>query len=163
MKVQESVKKTTLNVALGTLLLTALMLVVFLLCRALDFSVLLGALLGFTAAVANFFLMGVAVQQVTESIHGAPGETAPQPEPADAQDQDEEMQVDPPLSKEQQEEVKAAKKRMQRSYMGRLCMQLAVLAVAAFAPCFNLLATAIPLLFPGLVVKVMGILNIGMD
>ncbi len=161
MKVQESVKKTTLNVALGTLILTALMLVVFLLCRALDASVLLGALLGFTAAVANFFLMGVAVQKVTESIHGAPRGTAPQPEPADAQD--EEMQVDPPLTEEQQQEVKAAKKRMQRSYMGRLCMQLAVLAIAAFAPCFSLLATAIPLLFPGLVVKIMGILNIGMD
>ncbi len=161
MKVQESVKKTTLNVALGTLILTALMLVVFLLCHALDASVLLGALLGFTAAVANFFLMGVAVQKVTESIHGAPRGTAPQLEPADAQD--EEMQVDPPLTEEQQQEVKAAKKRMQRSYMGRLCMQLAVLAIAAFAPCFSLLATAIPLLFPGLVVKIMGILNIGMD
>lgn len=161
MKVQESVKKTTLNVALGTLILTALMLVVFLLCGALDASVLLGALLGFTAAVANFFLMGVAVQKVTESIHGAPRGTAPQTEPADAQD--EEMQVDPPLTEEQQQEVKAAKKRMQRSYMGRLCMQLAVLAIAAFAPCFSLLATAIPLLFPGLVVKIMGILNIGMD
>ena len=73
------------------------------------------------------------------------------------------MQVDPPLTEEQQQEVKAAKKRMQRSYMGRLCMQLAVLAIAAFAPCFSLLATAIPLLFPGLVVKIMGILNIGMD
>ena len=55
------VKHETLRVALGTLVLSAVMELVFVLLGRWDYTVLLGNLLGIVAAVLNFFLMAVTV------------------------------------------------------------------------------------------------------
>ncbi len=62
MRVQPAVKKETLHIAAGTGLMTAVMLLVFLLLGRLTLPVVLGALLGACFAVLNFFLLGLTVQ-----------------------------------------------------------------------------------------------------
>ena len=47
-------------------------LAVFLIIRQFDYTVLLGAILGFAAAVGNFFLMAFTVQKVTEGMPALP-------------------------------------------------------------------------------------------
>jgi len=67
MKVQETVKKETMHIAVGTLLLTAVMLLVFFVLGRLDQPVVLGALLGGGFAILNFFLLGLSVQKSVAS------------------------------------------------------------------------------------------------
>ena len=68
MKVQPAVQAETKKMALGVGVLTVLMIAVFLVIRQFDYTVLLGALLGFAAAVGNFFLMALTVQKVTGNM-----------------------------------------------------------------------------------------------
>jgi len=63
MKVQETVKKETMHIAVGTLLLTAVMLLVFFVLGRLDQPVVLGAVLGSGFAILNFFVLGLSVQK----------------------------------------------------------------------------------------------------
>lgn len=63
MKVSPSVKKETGHIALGVLIGDAVMIAVFAALKRLDYTVFLGALLGSTAAIGNFLLMGLAVQK----------------------------------------------------------------------------------------------------
>ena len=67
MKIQQAVKKETGHIALGVLVGDALMLAVFAALKRLDYTVLLGALLGSAFAVFSFFLLGLTAQKVTES------------------------------------------------------------------------------------------------
>ena len=67
MKVQETVKKETMHIAVGTLLLTAVMLLVFFVLGRLDQPVVLGALLGGGFAILNFFVLGLSVQKSVAS------------------------------------------------------------------------------------------------
>ncbi len=64
-KVQSAVKKETSNIAIGTLSLSAIMLVAFLIFKKFDYTVILGTLLGSGWAILNFFLMGLTVQKAT--------------------------------------------------------------------------------------------------
>ena len=68
MKVQPAVQAETKKMALGVGVLTVLMIAVFLIIRQFDYTVLLGAILGFAAAVGNFFLMALTVQKVTDGM-----------------------------------------------------------------------------------------------
>lgn len=61
-KIDATVKKETLNVAMWEGVLTAVMLAVFLVLKAFDWTVLTGAVLGAAAAVLNFLLMGLTIQ-----------------------------------------------------------------------------------------------------
>ncbi len=63
MKVDKTVKRETLYVLMGTVILSILMESVFLICNAFDYRVVLGNLLGGGAAVLNFFLMGLTLQK----------------------------------------------------------------------------------------------------
>ena len=63
MKICETVRKETVRIALGVLIGDAIMLGVFVALGKLNYTVLLGALLGSIAAVGNFFSMGLAVQK----------------------------------------------------------------------------------------------------
>ena len=65
MKVQPAVQAETKKMALGVGVLTVLMIAVFLIIRKFDYTVALGAALGYAAAVGNFFLMALTVQKVT--------------------------------------------------------------------------------------------------
>ena len=112
MKPQEAVVKETGHIAIGTLILTAVMLIVFAVIGRFNLNVLFGGLYGSALAVANFFFLGLTVQRIAES----------------AQTKSEE--VDP-------DAVKLAKLKMRQSYMlrmllgaGLLIVALAVLAVA---------------------------------
>lgn len=66
MKIDPTVKKETLIIAEGTLVLSVLMQGVFLVIGAWDITVLLGNLLSGFFAVLNFFLMGLGVQKSLE-------------------------------------------------------------------------------------------------
>lgn len=61
-KIDSTVLKETCYVALVTLILSVLMQSLFLIADKWNYTVLLGNLLGFAAAVGNFFLMGLTVQ-----------------------------------------------------------------------------------------------------
>ena len=62
MKVEASVKKETGILLAGTLCLCGVMVCVFLLLHRFDYTVVTGALLGGLAAVLNFFVMGLTIQ-----------------------------------------------------------------------------------------------------
>ncbi len=66
MKIQPAVWKETGHIALGVVLGDIVMLVVFALLKRLDYTVLLGALLGSVAAVGNFLLLGLGAQRAME-------------------------------------------------------------------------------------------------
>ena len=62
-KVDKTVAKETIYIAVVTLILSMFMQSVFLIIHLWDYTVLLGNALGYTAAVLNFFLMGLTVQK----------------------------------------------------------------------------------------------------
>lgn len=61
-RIDATVRKETLHIAAWEGILTAIMLAVFLLTKTFDWTVLTGALLGASAAVLNFLLMGLTIQ-----------------------------------------------------------------------------------------------------
>ena len=61
-KIDQTVVKETIYVAVWVLILSALMVAVFLLLGKWDLSVLWGSLYGSFAAILNFFLLGIGVQ-----------------------------------------------------------------------------------------------------
>ena len=71
MRVQETVKKETLHIAVCSVTMTVLMWIAFFLLHiflpkkiSFDYRVILAGVLGCVIAVMNFFLMGVTVQSV---------------------------------------------------------------------------------------------------
>lgn len=56
-----TVKKETLRIAVGTVILSGIMELIFILIRKWDLTVLWGNLLGAAAAILNFFLMALTV------------------------------------------------------------------------------------------------------
>lgn len=133
MKPQEAVKRETGHIAIGTLAMTALMLIVFAAIGRFEARVLLGALYGCALAVANFFLLGMTVQRIAESAKKQQSEEA-----------------DP-------DEVKLAKLRMRRSYSLRMLAGagLLVLGIAVFK--LNWIACVCPLIFPRIVIAAMDV------
>ena len=63
MKISPAIKKETGHIALGVLIGDVVMLAVFLLLKRMDYTVILGALLGSAAAVLNFLFMGLGCQK----------------------------------------------------------------------------------------------------
>ena len=61
-KIDQTVVKETIYVAVWVLVLSALMVAVFLLLGKWDLSVLWGSLYGSFVAILNFFLLGIGVQ-----------------------------------------------------------------------------------------------------
>lgn len=119
MKLQKAVVDETRRIAIGTAIGTAIMLAVFAAIGRFDSTVALGALLGYVAAVLNFFLLSVTVQRVAGDIRG-----------------------------EEEERVKRGKLMMRNSYTLRRLFQGVVIVIALLAPCFNWVATVIELLLP---------------
>ncbi len=62
-KIDATVKKETLYIAMATVILSTLMQAIFLITGKWDYTVLLGNLLGAVAAIGNFFVMGLGVQK----------------------------------------------------------------------------------------------------
>ncbi len=111
-KIDRTVLTETGYIALSVLILSALMQAVFLAVGAWDGAVLLGNLLGGTAAIANFFLMGLTVQAAT------------------AKDE------------------KGAKAAMRSSQSLRTVFLFAAAALGVLLPCFDTIASLLPLFFP---------------
>ncbi len=119
MKPQQAVRRETRKVALGTLVLTAVMLAVFALAGHFDLRALLSALYGDLLAVGNFYLLGRTVQRIAET--------------PDAQSV---------------EQVNLAKLRMRRSYTLRMVGGAALLVLGIAALKLNWIACMVPLVFP---------------
>ena len=141
MKVQPAVQAETKKMALGVGVLTVLMIAVFLIIRKFDYTVLLGAALGFAAAVGNFFLMALTVQKVTGNMP-----VLPKKEEETGESEDEEKEQ--PLS----DEAKQAGKQMQLSFLLRMLMLGGVAVLAITAPIFHPWAALLPMLFPRIVI-----------
>ena len=62
-KIDKTVIKETIYIAVFTFILSMLMESVFLIIHKWDYTVLLGNALGYIAVVLNFFLMGLTVQK----------------------------------------------------------------------------------------------------
>jgi len=139
--IQEAVKTETKKIAVGVTGLSAVMLLVFLLLGKLDYPAVLGAVLGACAAVGNFFLMALSVQQAAGKMNGV--HAAADPDEADEESEEE---------KRLAQQKKAAKRVIQRSYYARLLLVVLVALAAIYIPCFHPLAALIPLMFPRLVI-----------
>lgn len=141
MKVQPAVQAETKKIAVGVGVLTVLMIAVFLIIRQFDYTVVFGAVLGYAAAVGNFFLMALTVQRVTEGMPALPKR---EQEEEDAEDGETEQ----PLS----DEAKQAGRQMQLSFFLRMLMLGGVAVLAITAPVFHPWAALLPMLFPRVVI-----------
>ena len=144
MKIEPAVKAETKKIAVGTGVLTVLMVAVFLILRKFDWTVLTGAALGYCATVGNFFLMALTVQRVTGSMPVL--EKQETDENGDGEEKDEQ-----PLS----DEAKQAGKRMQMSFTVRMLLIGAIAALAVTQrQIFNPWAALLPLLFPNILITI---------
>ncbi len=149
MKIQPAVKRETKKIALGTGILTVLMVAVFLILRRFDWTVITGALLGYAAAVGNFFLMALTVQKAADEMKPIPQPEAPEDEPDPDEDE-----KDAPLS----EDAKRGKQRIQLSYTLRMLGLGAIAILGVTLPWFQSVAVLLPMLFPRIVIAVEGLL-----
>ena len=70
MKIDPVVRRETLHLAMGLLVVDALACAVFALLRAFDYTVVTGVLFGTVAAVGNFFFLGLTMQKATDKASG---------------------------------------------------------------------------------------------
>ena len=148
-KIQPAVKKETVRIAVGTLILSALMVLVFVLIGKFDWTVLTGALLGSLAAIGNFFLLALSVQKAAEKMNGV---QLPSYEEAEA-----ELEDGQELPAPDAPELQQAKRAMQASYSGRLFMLAIVGILGLTLSCFHAVATVLPFLFPRIIIFFYGI------
>ncbi len=130
MKLQSAVKRETAYVAVGTAVMSILMIAVFYGLHAVmpqvptGLPVILGGVLGCAAAVGNFFLMALTVQKVASIEH-----------------------------------YDTAYRTMQISYRYRTFLQLGWCVLAMVLRFINPVAGILPLLWPSLLIKARGIIT----
>ena len=152
MKVQPAVRQETAKIALGTAVLTLIMIGVFMILGRFDWTVLTGALLGWAAAVGNFFLMALTVQKAADEMKPT---TQPAADEDDQEEDDGEEKPEAPLS----EDAKRGKQRIQLSYTLRM-LGLGVIAILGVTlPWFQSVAVLLPMLFPRIVIALRGALQ----
>ena len=144
-------RKETLRIAAGTLLLSAMMVFIFVLLGKFNVTVLAGALLGSAAAIGNFFLLGLSVQAAAEKMNGVQLPSYAEAEEG-LEDGEEVAAPDSP-------ELQQAKRAMQASYTGRLFLLAVVGILGLTLPCFHAVATVVPFLFPRLIIFYYGVIN----
>ncbi|MBQ1403678.1 MAG: ATP synthase subunit I [Lachnospiraceae bacterium] len=131
MKLQKAVKDETVFVALGSVILSVVMVIVFFVLHRvfpdrvpMDLPVVIGAVGGCAVAVGNFFLMALTVQKVAGI-----------------------------------ENYDQAYRSMQVSYRYRTFLQLIWCVLTMVLKFINPVAGMLPLLWPSLLIKGRGILN----
>ena len=151
MKIQTPVKQETAKVAVGVLILSAIMLLVFVAIGRFELSVLWGTAFGGGYAVLNFFMMALTVQQAAEKMNGVrlPAEEE-QPEEDDDQ---------PAAPKEELPQQKAARALVQRSYMLRMALTAVFAVVAVKTPAIHAVPAIIALFFPRMAITVQPLLQ----
>lgn len=153
MKIQQAVKDETKRLALGVLILAVLMLGIYMILGRLSAEVALGAAWGSAAAVLNFFLMALTVQKAAEKMNGVHMEPYPEEDPDDPDSKPDEKthpEAEAP-------EILQAKRMMQTSYTFRMLMVALLAAAGVLLPFMDSVAVLIPLLFPRIVVTVIGL------
>jgi hypothetical protein len=131
LKLQKAVKDETVFVALGSIILSVIMVIVFFVLHGvfpekvpMDLTVIIGAVGGCAVAIGNFFLMAVTVQKVAGI-----------------------------------ENYDQAYRSMQVSYRYRTFLQLIWCVLTMVLGFINPVAGMLPLLWPSLLIKGRGILN----
>ena len=131
MKLQKAVKDETVFVALGSIILSVIMVIVFFVLHRvfpervpMDLPVIIGAVGGCAVAIGNFFLMAVTVQKVAGI-----------------------------------ENYDQAYRSMQVSYRYRTFLQLIWCVLTMVLKFINPVAGMLPLLWPSLLIKGRGIIN----
>lgn len=132
MKPEAALLRQTRRIALGVLALAAVMVAVYAVIGLFSLSVLLGALYTSALAILNFFIMGLTVQKITDTV-------------GERQRTDEEIQT---LSQQM-------KAKMQASYTLRMVVMFGLIAVGIAAFHFEPLATILPVVFPRIVIAVL--------
>ena len=153
MKIQQAVKDETKRLALGVLILAVLMLGIYMILGRLSAEVALGAAWGSAAAVLNFFLMALTVQKAAEKMNGVRMDPYPEEDPDDPDskpDENTHPEAEAP-------EILQAKRMMQTSYTFRMLMVALLAAAGVLLPFMDSVAVLIPLLFPRIVVTVIGL------
>ena len=120
MKLQKAVVDETRRVAVGSAILTVVMLIVFAVIKRFDYTVILGALLGYVTAVGNFLWMAMTVQKAAEP---QAGET----------DEEREGRI---------------RRTVKLSYTQRRLFQAVMIVIALIVPVFHWVAALIELVFP---------------
>ena len=128
-KPQDAVIKETIHIAIGTAVMSAIMVAVFLLVGRFSLAVVWGALTGLVTAVGNFFLMAMNVQSVTTDLD---------PKDSDA--------------------MKQAKLKMRASYSKRMFFMAVILVASIKLIGSNWIAAMLPLFFPRATIKVMQVI-----
>lgn len=127
METRNAILKETRFVALGCVIGTALMVGIFAIIGRYDTQVLLGGIYGCAMAILNFFVLGMTVRKLADqALEHRNAETE---------------EVDPDV-------IKAAKLKMQSSYMARMVIGIGLLILAIAVLKLNWITCMIPLLFP---------------
>ena len=153
MKIQAPVKQETQKIAVGVIILSAIMLIVFALIKRFDMTVLWGTLLGSGFAVLNFFLMALTVQQAAEQMNGV---TLP---PEEESEENTEENDEIPPQREELPQQKRARSLVQRSYTFRLVLTAVVAILAVKLPVFHAVPAIIALFFPRVVITIHALLQ----
>ncbi len=125
MKIDKTVWKETAYVAIGTFIMSAVMVGVYSVISPFKMEMLYGALFGSVASILNFFFMAYTLQKAVE-INAEGGE-----------DKEEKMKL----------KVKA-------SYSVRSMIYVFALAVALISKKFNIITLLVPALFPQIVARI---------
>ena len=152
MKVQQTIKTETIKIAAGSFVLTALMVTVFAIAGKIDATVFGGAIIGWFAAVLDFFLLGLTVQKAARIQAEHPIKVQPENE-SGSDDETENKQFSDP------ETAARIKRTIRLSYYGRRLMLLAV-AATGLTKYISLLAVIVPMLFPKLVIQLKNLIGL---
>ena len=133
-KPDRTVLAQTGRVALGVAAMVAVMLVVYAIIGRLSPSVVLGALYSGALGIANFFVMGLTIQGITDRM-------------AEKQRTEEEIA----------ELTVQMKNRMRLSYNSRMIALFALLALGIAVFGFDALSSVLAALFPSIVIRLLQI------
>lgn len=122
--INSDLKKETIKMSIGVLIMTAIMIGVFAALGRFDYKVVTGGLLGAVVTIANHFFLAFSVERISGK-----------------------------------ESVKDGQNLMKLSYFGRLVLIGVAVFIAIKLPVFNYIATAIPLLFPRVVIIILNIFD----
>lgn len=127
--INKNLLKEVVRVGIGVYILTALMILIFLLTGFFSLQVVFGGLLGATVCIFNFYYLACCVEKAMEKDDG-----------------------------------REARNYVSGSYFFRIIIVAAAIIVAIKLPgYFNYIATAIPFIFPRIVITILNIGKKGAD
>lgn len=115
--INSELKKQTVKMSIGVLIMTAVMIGVFAAFGKFDYKVVTGGFLGALVTIANYFFLAFSVDRISDK-----------------------------------DNVKDGQSLMKISYFARLVVIGITIFIAIKIPIFNYIATAIPFLFPRVVI-----------